>query len=170
MSNLQRREDILQILEGAEKPVSASALAGRFGVSRQIIVGDVALLRAGGYDIISTARGYVFATGHKGLTKTIVCCHNAQDTAKELYAIVDCGCTVVDVIVEHPVYGQITGMLQLSSRLEVEDFLSRLNEPGTAPLSSLTEGVHIHTIICPNLSAYEVLFAKLKEMNVLLNP
>ena len=54
-----RRRAVAQILEEAEGPVSAAALARRFSVSRQIIVGDVALLRAGGADILATPRGYL---------------------------------------------------------------------------------------------------------------
>ena len=55
----ERRQAILEQLKRAEKPVSATALARQYGVSRQIIVGDVALLRAGGEPISATPRGYV---------------------------------------------------------------------------------------------------------------
>ena len=55
----ERREQILSLLsENRGVTLSASALAAKFGVSRQIIVGDIALMRAGGVDIVSTARGY----------------------------------------------------------------------------------------------------------------
>ena len=40
----ERRKIISQTLT-ADQPISATALAGKFSVSRQIIVGDIALLR-----------------------------------------------------------------------------------------------------------------------------
>ena len=49
MDTAARRAAISETLRTAEKPVSASALARRYQVSRQIIVGDIALLRAAGY-------------------------------------------------------------------------------------------------------------------------
>ena len=66
-----RRKEILRQLQLSEKPVSASRFARDLGVSRQIIVGDVALLRAAGEDIIATSRGYKLDTlqDQKGRTK-----------------------------------------------------------------------------------------------------
>ena len=46
MNAAQRRERILTRLNSAGAPLSASTLAAELGVSRQIVVGDVALLRA----------------------------------------------------------------------------------------------------------------------------
>ena len=72
---------------------------------------------------------------------------------EELNAIVDQGCTVLDVIVEHPIYGQLTGPLRLSSRYDVAQFVARCEEEDAAPLSQLTEGVHLHTVLCPSQEA-----------------
>ena len=55
----ERRQAIRELLQNSKQPVSASVLAARFAVSRQIIVGDIALLRAAGADISATPRGYV---------------------------------------------------------------------------------------------------------------
>ena len=82
----------------------------------------------------------------------------------ELNAIVDNGCTVVDVIVEHPVYGQITGPLQVSNRYDVQQFLERC----TLPLSNLTEGIHLHTLSCPNEAAFSRVLNALKQLGFLL--
>ena len=106
-----RRQAVAQALEEAVEPVSAAALAERFSVSRQIIVGDVALLRAGGTDILATPRGYLLGGRGGGVERTVACVHAPEEMERELNAIVDAGGEVVDVIVEHPVYGQLTGLL-----------------------------------------------------------
>ena len=115
MQAKKRRQAILKYLRQASRPVSAGFLAERFSVSRQAVVGDVALLRAAGADISATPRGYVILEADRGLVRRIACRHDAAGMEAELCAVVDQGCSVVDVIVEHPVYGQLTGPLQLSS-------------------------------------------------------
>ncbi len=159
MNAAQRRSTILSLLSESAHPISASALAQHCGVTRQVIVGDIALLRVGGTDISATARGYVLAQADNGLLRRLACRHSAADTAAELNTIVDCGCTAVDVSVEHPIYGEITCSLGLSSRYDVEQFVQRMNSAEALPLSSLTEGVHLHTVLCPD----EDRFARLKE-------
>lgn len=48
MSGEERRGKIIQALKNSDKAVSATTLAKEFDVSRQVIVQDVALLRANG--------------------------------------------------------------------------------------------------------------------------
>jgi len=162
-----RRAAIRETLSASTKPVSAAALARRFSVSRQIIVGDIALLRAAGAEIDATPRGYVMARGGEGLRRTIACLHTAEQTGRELYAIVDNGCVALDVIVEHPIYGQLTGPLRLHSRYEVDRFLSRLGDD-VPPLSALTGGIHLHTLLCPDEAAFRRVCAALQEAGILL--
>ena len=114
MEAVERRRAIAQRLAQADGPVSAAALAKAFSVSRQIIVGDVALLRAGGMEIFATPRGYILPGEPAALTRTVACVHSGGEMARELEIMVDQGCQVVDVVVEHPVYGQLTGQLHLS--------------------------------------------------------
>ena len=137
MTASERRQQIARLLSASQAPISATTLSQELGVSRQIIVGDIALLRAAGQEITATARGYVIPA-QNGLLRRIACIHSAEETRDELDAMVDCGCTVVDVIVEHPVYGQLTAPLHLSSRLDVDQFMKRMD--GAAPLSQLTGG------------------------------
>ena len=170
MNAKERREHILRLLEHSGEPVSASALAAACSVSRQIIVGDVALLRAGGADISATPRGYVILPQSAGLLRQIACQHTSQQMQRELYAIVDQGCTVIDVIVEHPVYGQLTGPLQLSSRYEVDQFIQRCAQSDAQPLSRLTEGVHLHTLRGPDERALSRVTETLQKMGLLLSP
>lgn len=168
MNAEQRREAILNTLRGASQPVSATALAGTFSVSRQIVVGDIALLRAAGADISATPRGYVMHREEAGLIRRVATRHSGELMEAELNAIVDQGCTVLDVIVEHPIYGQLTGPLALSSRYDVSQFIARCAEMAAQPLSILTEGIHLHTLSCPDEAAFARVTDKLRALGVLL--
>ena len=162
----ERRQAILEHLRQSSRPVSAGLLAERFSVSRQVVVGDVALLRASGADISATPRGYVILKADRGLIRRVACRHDAAGMEAELCAVVDQGCSVLDVIVEHPVYGQLTGPLQLSSRYDVGQFLSRC--AGARPLSDLTGGIHLHTLSCPDEDAFRRVRDVLRDLGVLL--
>ena len=166
MTAEERRKGIEQVLSQSPGPVSAAALARRFGVSRQIIVGDVALLRAAGAAIDATPRGYVVRRGGTSLMRQAACRHAAADMEQELNIMVDNGCTVLDVAVDHPVYGQLTGALHLRSRYDVQQFVVRCAE--ARPLSVLTEGIHLHTLICPDAGAWEGVRAALAAAGFLL--
>ena len=128
MDAAARRAAILSRLEQTDHPVSAAALAREFAVSRQIIVGDVALLRAGGADIAATPRGYVLPRDSAALLRTVACVHDREGMARELEIMVDQGCQVVDVVVEHPIYGQLAGQLHLSSRYDVQEFIRSVSK------------------------------------------
>lgn len=167
MTAQERRDGILEMIKKKNTPISATTLAGRFDVSRQIIVGDIALLRAGGVDISSTPRGYVISRREEGIVRTVACIHDSKDTVKELYIMVDNGCTVIDVIVEHAVYGQLTGMLQISNRHDVDRFYEKISEH-SEPLSTITGGIHLHTLRCPNDAAYDRVIRQLGDAGLLL--
>lgn len=166
MDALQRRQQIMFQLQHTAQPISASILAKQLGVSRQVIVGDVALLRAGGASISATPRGYMMGRPSTRLLKTLACCHTAQDMEAELLAMVDNGCTVLDVIVEHPIYGQLTGPLHLSNRFEVNQFIQRSKD--ASPLSLLTEGIHLHTLSCPDEETFDRVAQALRALGFLL--
>ena len=159
----ERRRRIAQTLT-ATTPISATTLAEQFSVSRQIIVGDIALLRAAGMDIVSTPRGYQFSQ-ENGLLRTVACLHTPQQIRQELLVMVDNGCTVLDVVVDHPVYGQLTGQLSLASRYDVDQFVDKVQD--TAPLSTLTGGVHLHTLCCPDEKTFHRIEAALENAGVL---
>lgn len=168
MTSVQRRQHICSMLHSAGGPMSATALANQCAVSRQVIVGDIALLRAEGHNITATPRGYVIPAENTGLIRCVACSHSLEGTREELNAMVDCGCTVLDVIVEHPVYGQLTASLQLSSRYDVSQFIARMRDSSAAPLSALTEGIHLHTLSCPSEESFSHLKDTLRKMGVLL--
>lgn len=168
MKAAQRRAELLEILRQSTQPISAATLAGRFSVSRQIIVGDVALLRSAGEHITATPRGYVLGVETGALVRQVAVRHGGAQVEAELNAIVDQGVTVLDVIVEHPLYGQLTGQLHLSNRYEVGQYLQRCRQAGAHPLSKLTGGIHLHTLLCPDEAAFERVKDALRELGVLL--
>ncbi len=163
-----RRQKIIDVLRSSRGPVSAGKLAETFGVSRQIIVGDIALLRAAGTDITATPRGYVLTRIGAGIVHKIPCRHKPEEMKQELEIMVDNGCIVRDVIVEHPIYGQIVGQLDILTRHDVNEFVERVSQSDAAPLSDLTGGIHLHTIIAPSKSAYLRVLGKLREKGFLL--
>lgn len=147
----KRRKQIIKHLKNSSEPVVARSLAKQFDVSRQVIVGDIALLRASGEDIYSTPKGYVMREPYpQGQTTQLVCIHSPEDTKEELYTVVDNGGKILDVIVEHPVYGVMRGELNISNRVEVDEFVGKIADNDTVLLSALTEGIHTHTIFAKN--------------------
>ena len=168
MNAAERRGRILEYLRKADGPLAAAALAQRLSVSRQIIVGDVALLRAAGEGVTATPRGYVLDGPRAGLVHTVACVHSGADMERELTLMVDQGCTVENVIVEHPVYGQLTGPLALSSRYDVSEFIRKVAEHAARPLSLLTDGIHLHTLRCPGEEAFQRVVRSLEEAGFLV--
>ncbi len=166
MNAKTRRERIVKRLEQSLEPISATALANELAVSRQVIVGDIALLRAAGEPIAATPRGYVI-TRPSGIAEQVVCCHSGQDMALELNTLVDLGCVVEDVSVEHPIYGQLTGQLQLTCRADVAAFIEKVQDNAALPLSALTEGIHSHRLRCPDRETLEKAVAALRKLHML---
>lgn len=167
MTASERRKIILAELEASEMPMNASQIAKTLGVSRQVIVGDVALLRASGEDIIATPRGYIYEKIKKNYY-SIACVHDSEDTLEELYLIVDYGCSVLDVIVEHQVYGQLVGELHIHSRRDADAFMKSLRESNQEPLSRLTGKIHLHTIECPSEQHFQDLKKELSRRGFLV--
>jgi transcriptional regulator of NAD metabolism len=140
-----RREALERLLREADRPVPGTELARLLEVSRQAIVHHVAVLRAEGAPIVATPRGYIWLRT-QGLQDVFMVNHRPDETRTELYALVDAGLTVVDVLVEHPLYGELRGALNLHARSDVDQFLDRLDTVGASLLSTLTGGVHWHTV------------------------
>jgi len=119
-------------------------------------------------EISATPRGYVLLRHEQNFfRKTIACCHHDEMMAQELYIVVDNGCAVLDVTVEHPVYGQISGQLQLFSRYDVDQFIHKLHTSNAPPLCALTNGVHLHTIQYSHEEDFARVLAQLGEHGLL---
>ncbi|WP_366923323.1 transcription repressor NadR [Metallumcola ferriviriculae] len=170
MNAAKRREKIVQSLSETQRPITGGDLAESFAVSRQVVVQDIAILRAQGFEILATPQGYIYLSpaSNQLLQRTFACQHDLERTQEELNIFVDCGGTVVDVIVEHAIYGQISGSLMLKSRDDVENFCNKIEQSGAALLSSLTEGVHLHTIRSEEESVFDRIERKLEKTGLRL--
>lgn len=166
---MNRRETIIELIKNSDKPISATTLAKYFNVSRQIIVGDIALIRASGTNISATPRGYILDNSNKSNEYVIAVKHTKDQLKDELYTIVDLGGSIIDVSVEHPIYGLLNGQLHLNNRYDVNQFIKRILEENAKPLSCITEGIHTHTIRCHNKDIYNRIIKALDEKEILLN-
>lgn len=168
MDGEQRRESILELLKGQEKPVSGTYLAQTFKVSRQVIVQDIALLRAAGYDLLATARGYILnEEADKMVKRVILVKHTEAETEEELNTIIDNGGRLRNVIVMHPIYGEMTGDLMLKNRREIKEYVKRLEETKANQLLKLTDGTHMHTIEAGSLEELNMIEEELREKGFL---
>jgi len=145
MKAAERRKAIVNLLLSSEEAVSGAKLSDAFGVSRQIIVQDIAVLKGSGYEILSTHNGYVMQkTPLK--ERVFKVHHTTEQTEDELNLIVDLGGTVVDVFVWHKVYGRVTAKLNIFSRLHVKQFIEGVRTGKSTELMNITGGYHYHTI------------------------
>ena len=162
MSN--RKIVILEMLNKADGPISASDMARQFNVSRQSIVGDIALLRASGTDITVLTEKMFEDHIYVG---TLVCDHGDDRLEEEFYTIVDMGGVVMDVSIEHAIYGELTGRLELSSRYDVDMYLKKVSEnKSAAPISRLTGGKHMHRIGCKSREIFDRINKKLCDAGI----
>lgn len=173
MNAEERRGGILRVLRESKQAVTGSQLSDLFGVTRQVVVADVAILRAAGEGIIATPQGYLLASATTvvGVRQTIASRHTASptDLREELYTIVDNGGSILDVTVEHPVYGEMTGNLRLSSRSDVDRFLTKLGESRAEPLLVLTGGLHLHAIEARDVETIGRITGALREKGFLVD-
>ena len=147
-----RKEALIQLLKESQKPMNGQSLAEHFHVTRQIIVQDIAVLRADGAPILSTNRGYIYKENKVNpfVHKLFKVKHKEEDMEQELLAIVDNGGRVQNILIDHPVYGEIETLLKLSCRRDVEHFLNQVKTCDFRPLSELTDGIHYHLIEAEN--------------------
>lgn len=164
----QRQQRILNELKNASEPIIARRLAEQFEVSRQVIVGDIALLRAAGEEIISTPKGYLLNTVlNQEIKKKFVCRHEIDETTDEINTIIGLGGKILDVAIEHPVYGELTGTLNIFDQADADVFNRKVENKETSLLSELTEGVHVHTVAADSMIELDSIEEALKEKGYL---
>ena len=146
MERSERLEKIAELLEAASEPLSGTGLAERFGVSRQAIVQDIARLRDSGCPVRATAAGYSLDRQGCRVRRLVAVRHAPGDVREELLTVVGGGGRVIDVIVDHPVYGELKGNIDAGTPEEVHRFVNLLESTGRGTLSSLSSGFHLHTI------------------------
>lgn len=157
-----RRKEIVTILSATNKPVSGGELSERLHASRQIIVQDIALLRAAGYDILSTHNGYLLKTSPL-IERVFKLHHTSEQTADELTTIVDLGGTVIDVFVWHKVYGRLEAPLNIFSHHSIEQFMEGIQSGRSSELMHITSGYHYHTVRAENEAVLNSIEQALQE-------
>lgn len=169
MEGEKRREQIIQLLKNAQGPISGGELARLLGVSRQVVVQDIALLRASDRNIVSTTKGYLLFIKETGKYRRIFSVyHEDSQTEDELNTIVDNGGKALDVIVEHEIYGQITVDLLVENRRDVREFIQKLQSETARPLNILTDGRHFHTVEADSEETLDRIELELKQKNYLI--
>ncbi|OEF99219.1 transcriptional regulator [Vulcanibacillus modesticaldus] len=145
----ERRKFILQWLKESNEPLTGQEIAEKTNVSRQVIVQDISILKAKNEPIIATSQGYIYMNTNQELytfKRLIACIHSFEQTKEELMIFVDHGVYVRNVIIDHPIYGEITAPLMLKNRRDVYNFINKLKDTNATLLSTLTNGIHLHTI------------------------
>ena len=155
------------LLREAAGPLSGAELAERLGVSRQAVVQDVAHLRNRGIPVAATAHGYVLQPSGGVARRLVAVRHEQEDIFDELVTVVEAGGRVVDVVVDHPVYGELRGTIGCSTRAEVVRFVHLLTSTGQRPLSSLADGFHLHTLEAPDEATLDRVERALREKGFL---
>lgn len=170
MEGVERREKLISILKNRkEEPISGTELAKQLGVSRQVIVQDIALLRAVNKNILSTTKGYLlYYQEAEKVNRCFMVKHTNDLIEDELCTIVDHGGKVLDVIVMHDIYGEIRTDLIISNRKDVYDFVKKVNEKQTVPLKELTDGTHLHTVEADSENVLDNIEVALREKGYLI--
>jgi len=168
----ERRQAILAILKMEQKAITGTELAKRSNVSRQVIVNDMALLKAKNEPIIATSQGYLYLIENKEhavFEREIASFHTNSEAEDEMNILVDAGVTVKNVSVEHPVYGDLTASIMVSSRFDVQQFIQKIQQTEANLLMNLTEGAHLHVIAADSEEKLDAAEDMLREKGYLLN-
>lgn len=167
----ERRERILNMLMESAKPMSGTALAKAFSVSRQVIVQDIALMRAERYDIMSTNKGYLYRkaeTEQVSPKRVFFVKHDTDKVLDEFLLITELGGTVLDVAVEHELYGQIRVDLLIESVQDAKEFAQKMYACRDNPLKLLTDDCHYHTVSAPSEKLLDLIEGELRQKGFLL--
>lgn len=165
MTGEERRMKILQKLQETATPLSGTALAKAFHVSRQIIVQDIALMRAENYGIISTNKGYLLRSEQTENTqpkRVFFVKHNTDQVLEEFQSVIELGGKILDVAVEHELYGQIRVDLMIETAADAADFYVKLQGCRDNPLKVLTDDCHYHTVSAPSEKLLDLIEAELR--------
>ena len=166
MNGNERRDQILKILNNENTPISGSELAKKYGVSRQVIVQDIAILRANGAQIISIHKGYVLKK-ENGFSRVFKVHHTDEQVEEELNLIVDLGARIEDVFVYHKVYGVVKASMNLKSRRDVLKYMDDISSGKSALLKNITSNYHYHTVSADDIETLEIIQEKLWEKGFL---
>ena len=162
----ERREQILQILKNSKEPVAGTELANQLDVSRQVIVQDMALIRANGVEVFSTNRGYLIHMP-KQVSRVFKVIHTNEQVEEELNLIVDLGARVEDVFVYHKVYNVVKVKMDIKSRRDVSKYMEGITCGKSTNLMNLTSNYHYHTVVADDEQTLDLIQEELKRKGFL---
>ena len=171
MTGDERRNQILQMLKAQDAPLSGTFLANAFHVSRQVIVQDIALMRAESHDILSTNRGYLYRReeNQTAMPKRVFFVrHTTEQVLQEFLTITELGGKILDVVVEHEIYGQIRVDLLIENGRDAREFYEKLRSSRDNPLKALTDDCHYHTVAAPSEKLLDLIVRELDNKGYLL--
>lgn len=168
-----RRLQLLKLLKEQGSPSSGTALAKALGVSRQIIVQDIALIRAENHNILSTNKGYLYRAGSDGSAqpkRVFHVRHSTDDVLDEFLTVLELGGSILDVAVDHEIYGQIRVDLLIETAQDAQDFVRRLAVCRDNPLKVLTDDCHYHTVAAASEKLLDLIQQELLHKGYLIQP
>lgn len=171
MTGEERRALILQTLKQKGSPLSGTTLAKLFHVSRQVIVQDIALMRAENHRILSTNKGYIYRTEETENSqpkRVFYVKHTTEQVREEFMTVLELGGRILDVAVEHEIYGQIRADLLIETSQDADDFCLRLQNCRDNPLKVLTDDCHYHTVAAPSQKLLDLIQQELERKGFLI--
>lgn len=169
MTGQERRKAIVRQIKQSDVPVSGKKLAEDYHVSRQVIVQDIALIRAAGHDILSTNRGYILQEPYH-VSRVFKVKHTDEQLEEELISIVDLGGSIKNVMVNHRVYGHMEAELNITSRRKIMRFLDDIKSGKSSPLKNITSDYHYHTVEADNEETLDMIEEMLAQKGYLIEP
>lgn len=168
MDTATRRNEILRLLKTKDSAIKGIELAELFNVTRQVIVKDLALIKATDENVVSTSEGYLYLKRRDISKRVIYVSHGINDIYDELETIIKYGGVIEDIIVEHPYYGELKASLYLRTLNDLEKFSEAFIKSGAKPLSYLTGGEHMHTIACEDEKGLDLIEEELREKGYII--
>ena len=167
MNGEQRRKQLMALLSDSSTPISGTVLARQMHVSRQVIVQDIALLRANGAEILSASRGYLMMQTEHPCSRVFKVLHSDEETEQELTMIVDLGGRIQDVFVYHKVYGVVRADMNIRSRKDIRTFMEDIISGNSSLLKNVTSGYHYHTVFADDEQSLDVIQESLQNRGFL---
>lgn len=167
MNGEKRRESLLKILQESDVAVSGTKLAEKFQISRQVVVQDIALLRAKNHNIISTHKGYILQN-KEDIQRVFKVKHSEEKMLEELNIIVDCGGKIEDVFVYHKLYGVIRVEMNVKSRRDAQRYVEGIKGGVSVPLEQITSEYHYHTVTADSKATLDEIQRELQQNGYLV--
>ncbi len=168
MKGAERRDKLLELIKNSREPVTGSVLAKEAEVSRQVIVHDISLLKAEGYDIIATNRGYIINRPARA-ERVFKVVHTDEEIRDELELIISLGGIVKNVFVWHKIYGKICADINIATSGDIDEYIENFRTGRSSPLKNVTSEYHYHTVAAPDVYTLDKICEALDKKNFLVH-